>query len=111
MKIYILSTFLALALAVQAQGNLKIRGKIVTQNPYSKEQMPLASVDLVLYSNASGSWQVIAKTVTDPNGMYYFYDLPVGTYFLQVRGTKNFQITISPPQEVGAFVDVPVLTF
>lgn len=112
---------------LMVQEKINIRGRIATTNVYTKEKMILPRADLILYSrNANGNWAVVAKTITDPEGLYYFYGINPGTYYLQVNRARNFRIEVRKPDENSPqmqqmqqmnlrkeqlFVDIPEIIF
>lgn len=75
-----------------------IKGQIITNDGSSDLPLVNTSVDLYLYDQAKNEWVVIAQTITNTSGSYFFYDIVPGKYYLQVNQDKNFEITV--PQTI-----------
>jgi len=73
-----------------------IRGKIVTFNAYYNTMVPLqaAVVSLYLFNAYNNQWMLISETITNLEGFYFLYNVPVGNYFLQVNRLKNYPISV-----------------
>ena len=64
-------------------------GKISGNVCYSNSKLPLSNTTVTLYSTTDSS--MIAGTITDKNGTFYFSILEPGTYYLEIcqHGFEN----------------------
>src|SRR4030095_12342604 len=88
-------------LAAQSHAQTTVRGQLLENG-----QFPAAGIQVTLLSQATGR---SSPSITDNDGMYYLYSVPLGNYYLEVW-TSNppqaypVQITGSP------FHDLPRIT-
>ncbi|RPI19268.1 MAG: hypothetical protein EHM58_02095 [Ignavibacteriae bacterium] len=97
----------------QAQ-NIDIKGQVIKYNKFEKSNVPFNKVTLALYklNTQDKSWILISKTISDENGEFYFYDVPVGEYYIQVNKKKNFKINVIPiDKSKYDYLELPVLKY
>jgi hypothetical protein len=100
-----------LAAQIGAQTKTDIRGQVVYYNSQYGNYCPSQGtrVDLLFYNSASKQWSRIATALTDSQGMYYFYKITPGKYTLQVKGTKNYPITVTPVDSHTQFQEIAII--
>jgi len=66
------------------QETTNLRGQIVTYNAYVGAYVPVpnVSVAILYYDSYYQKWRVLVSTSTDNYGMYYFYNINPGEYYL-----------------------------
>lgn len=95
-------------------GGTNTRGLIQTYDPYYRVYVPLhsATVDLYSYNYSTGQWQIVAHTVSNQNGFYFFYGLIPATYYVQVNRSKNYQIFVQwIDYQYYQFQDLPIFYY
>jgi hypothetical protein len=80
----------------------EIRGRVDSRNPYTGYFYPRqgAAVDIIAWNGQQ--WLLVRRGMTGGDGMYYFSQVPAGSYVLVVNGMRF-------PLGVGNFAsqDVP----
>ena len=71
-----------------------VKGRINGTNSISKKPYPLKGVSVQLYIEKSGKWLKKGKFITNSDGMYYFKNIELGKYTIQVNGKTNYPIEI-----------------
>jgi hypothetical protein len=80
-----------------------LRGRVDGRNAYYPRPFPLAGAPVMLYAfRPQFGWRVVATAYTGPDGLYYFRNIPPGSYTLQVQGL-NFPLNVAP----ASYQDVP----
>jgi hypothetical protein len=115
-KILFISLIFAVASVVYSQNSgLNLRGRILTIDPAAQNQkyIPLNKALVVLYAkgDSSDDWKPISKTVSDKEGYFFFYDVAVGTYYIQVNEKKNFKINVYSAKGDYQIQDMPTLYY
>ncbi len=88
----LLLTILLMAAATVPAADL--RGRIDGLNPYAQTIGPIPGVGIALFATLpNGSFELVRKTVTDTNGMYYFTGVPPGNYIVQAAG-RNYPLAV-----------------
>jgi len=82
---------LAAHFSARAQTTTNVRGKITISNG---QPAVSARIDLYYYNQGDAKWLVFASTYTDSYGFYYFKNVPVGYYSIQVNQSKNFPVQV-----------------
>jgi hypothetical protein len=87
-----------------AAGSATVRGRLDRRDSYGRSY-PAAYVRVTLHNPQLGR---SAPAVTGTDGMYYFYNIPAGGYYLEVwvypdRPPYSYQISV--PER--AYVDIP----
>lgn len=92
---------LVAALAIAMPGHaVEMRGRVDTQASGYATPRPNTSVALV---DCNSPNQPIQSTVTDPNGMYFFIQVPAGSYCISIPSFNMFPVAV--PEQPG--FDVP----
>ena len=69
-----------------------------------------ASIDLYVYAN--NQWILVANTMTDAYGFYYFRQIQPNNYVVQVNRLKNYNITVVwIDYSRYSYQDIPILYF
>jgi hypothetical protein len=82
-----------------------LRGRVDGFNPNTQMNGPLPGVGVALFATQpNGTFAIVRKAVTDPDGIYYFRGVYPGQYVLQIGGTNY-------PLEVGTtqMQDIPII--
>jgi hypothetical protein len=90
-----------------------LRGKVMSLDQ-AGNPFPLTDVkvDLYQYDFNAQKWVMIAGTVTDAYGFYYFPAIQPGNYSVQVKQSKNYEITvIRIDYKQFQYQDLPILYF
>jgi len=104
--------FVCIVTSVNAQAypGTNFRGQVLTPSYGSLVAMRRANVSLFQYQY--NKWINIANSITNDYGFYFFYGVPVGDYYLQINGHKNYPIRIiAIDYRYYQFQDIPVLYF
>jgi 5-hydroxyisourate hydrolase-like protein (transthyretin family) len=94
--------------------NVDVKGQAVKYNKFEKSNIPLTNVTIELYKldTQNNKWISISKTSTDDNGDFYFNNVPVGEYYLQVNKKRNFKINVvSIDKSLYDYLEVPVIYY
>lgn len=73
--------------------SVDLRGRVDSHNPYASTPFPLSNTPVYLWRWVPSRWNLVAQTITDPSGMYYFSRISPGNYMIQVHG-QNFPVTV-----------------
>jgi hypothetical protein len=71
-----------------------IKGRINGTNAISKAPYPLKGISIDLYVEDLGKWIKKDTFLTNSDGMYYFKNVEVGNYTIQVNGKVNYPIEV-----------------
>ena len=100
---------------IQAQQQrVNLRGLVRTTDPVTHSSVPLPkiSVDLFRKQANNENWQLVASAYTDESGFYYFNNISLGSYYIQINKRKNYDISVTPIDERRqSFLDIPVLKY
>ena len=82
-----------------------LRGRVDTKNPYNGTYHPLPNADVQLVSHG----RMVMRTITGPDGFYYFQNATPGPYQLVVNRQLRVNITVAerPYQDIGPILFVP----
>ena len=90
----------ALFTLAQLSNATDLRGRVDGMHGYAPAPFPVAGIQVTIFvgqSNPYGgiNYIPVANVVTGPDGMYYFRNVPPGTYVLQIGGT-NYPLQVFP---------------
>ena len=111
--IIIVLSFVATAIYAQQQ-MVNLRGLVRIVDPVNGSAVPFPKISIDLYNKEkkNGNWQLVASSSTDESGFYYFNNIGLGNYFIQVNKRKNYDIKVTPiDQKKQSFLDLPVLNY
>ena len=95
---------------VQQYAGTNLRGKIV-QN-IAGRQTPLGSARIDLYHYENNKWKLIATTITDAYGFYYFKSIAPDYYSIQVNQRRNYNVQVIPiDYRRFSYQDLPVFSY
>lgn len=92
-----------------------LRGRVVTMN--NQLQVPLisAKIDLYFFDNAKpqgSQWVLVASTLTDAYGFYFFKNIAPNNYTVWVNKTKSYNIQVTTiDQKSYTYEDLPQFVF
>jgi len=72
---------------------------------------PLADAEVILRGGLDGTWLAVGRTVTDQNGRFTFYDLPIEPNLIYMPGVNRGGVHYPGPRILAAQVaDEPAVT-
>lgn len=93
----LLVTFCLTGLVSETQAQYpgtNLRGRVMSNGYYGQTPLTYANIDLWIYNSYYKKWQVVASTVTDAYGFYYFSGVKPNAYTIQVNKSKNYNINV-----------------
>jgi hypothetical protein len=93
---------------------INLRGQIRTIDPATQATVavPKITVDLYKKDHGAATWVLVATTISDQNGFYYFNRVATGNYFIQINKRRNYDIVVVPIDERRQqFLDLPLLIY
>jgi hypothetical protein len=95
---------------VQQYSGTNLRGKIVQS--IAERQAPLGSARIDLYHYESSKWKLIATTITDAYGFYYFKNIAPAYYSVQVNQRRNYNIqVVTIDYSRYSYQDLPLFSY
>jgi len=99
----------------QAYPGTNLRGRVVTTS--YRQQVPMVSAKVELYffnkSRPAGSqWVLIASTLTDTYGFYFFRGISPNIYTIWINQSKSYNVQVSAiDYRRYAYQDLPQFLF
>ena len=98
---------LAICLMAAAAGATNLRGRVDGRSVHSPYPFPAGRVSVaLLVPDGAGHWRMAYSTMSGPDGMFYFVNIPPGNYVMQVAGRLNFNVSVGqmPQQDLAPVV-------
>ena len=97
--------FLVLLLEILLVSTATVHATDLRGGVVGSDQSPLVAVGVALFAvKQDGTFGLVRRTATGPDGKYYFNAISAGRYVLQIGGT-NYQLEVHATQSQ----DIPVI--
>ena len=83
-----------------------LRGKIFAKYSHSVQRYPIGGIKIELHRFSVSKEKLVATAISAQDGMFYFRDVPAGTYTITLPDAQTFvfKVKSKPQQDLAPIV-------